>query len=602
MSNEGSLKWRVKLFMLGSDGEWQEVGLGYTHFDGPIFAIQSEEDPELELLSFEVGCEVYHRQRQAETILTWTTPDFQCFALSFLDPLGAKEVLSRICSIQGIDPNSVPYDDDDELLEVPDPKHFNLLEILSILTENPRDKIARAILVSGFLEKLKELFEHCEQQEKLDELHLIFEIYKCLVHLNSNEMLDALLEDDYYEAFFGALEYDSELPKGTLKLRELMRSVKQKNVLDVKDKEFENKLEFGFRLQFLKETALSRCIDDMTSNHITIYQLYNWKDIVLHFVSYEKIKDNLHQKLEEDKEGAFEFLVELSKMAKLCYNQIRVEFYEELQKSGIISLLHRKTCEETTKKQKLEKIVEFLGEVYNGMMEISPELVKKYLLSEDEKQNDYPIIKKLCSTFLQSENIGTQQEISKLIKLLLEPYEEDKYFLEICEVFYSEITKSFLVQIEKPNTQIEENRLCLCQIIEILSECVEKHQDRIRTFLTMNNVLHKTLNLLTLKDKPVYIMVLKFFRKVLERNDPFINKFIISHSLLEPVFRLFEENGKVENMIFSSVLALLEVVKKNKNKLLLDYISKLPSKHPLLKPYIQPLVDLHLQQQEAEKQ
>ncbi|CAG9333189.1 SMEK2_1 [Blepharisma stoltei] len=607
MTSDNDKFWRVKLYTLGGNGEWNDSGTGRINILGRLLSVESEGDPDINLMSFEIGDEVY--KRQGNTIITWMDNENHNFALSFQDPAGAQKVIEAICKIQSRDPKDIKFEDDndEDIVTLPVPKIDNLDSIREILENSVnKDKISKAVLFSDFLEKLQKVYKFLEEENNEEKLYEIFFCYKALVQLNSREILDIMLSDEYYLDFFGALEHDPSILGKSFKLREILENqVKYQNVLEIEDKEFLAKIHHAYRLQFLKDTALSRCLDESSFQSLLCYQLYSWRELVAGYLESQDIRKSLFDKIQALNEGAINFFCELSSIAKTCTQQMKmkIDFYEEIHKDGIMLLLYNAQKEAKNNDELKEKILELIGEMYTNMLEVAPNIVKSYLISGEQKEREFEILKAICSGFLNSKNIGVQQEVSKFIKALLEPTIEDKIFLDICEIFYNELLNRFAGKMCSPNLDREEIRMCICEILGIFTHCVEKHQERIRTYLTMNEILQKALDLLQLHDKPISLAVLKLFREVIKRNDPYLTRYVVSHSYFQLIFEEFIHNGPKENMIFSSILAIFEEIKAAKNKVIIEHIVQ--RYVPLLKDtdlsrYLEQIVNIHAQQKEAE--
>ena len=68
---------------------------------------------------------------------------------------------------------------------------------------------------------------------------------------------------------FGALEFDPDINndknRADFKHREFLKEkVKFKQIIKIEDESISNKIHVNFRLTYLKDTALARCIEDHT--------------------------------------------------------------------------------------------------------------------------------------------------------------------------------------------------------------------------------------------------------------------------------------------------------------------------------------------------
>ena len=105
---------RVKVYVLGVDGQWDDRGTGYVNceliaeYDSLGFRVSAENPNDKELLVTKIFEEEVF-QRQGDTIVTWTNPETrEDVALSFQEAKGAQQVWEIICQVQGRSPNDAP--------------------------------------------------------------------------------------------------------------------------------------------------------------------------------------------------------------------------------------------------------------------------------------------------------------------------------------------------------------------------------------------------------------------------------------------------------------------------------------------------------------
>ena len=99
---------RVKVYVLGGDGQWDDRGTGYVNceliqeYDAPGFRVSAENTTDKDLLVTKIFEEEVF-QRQGDTIVTWTNPETrEDVALSFQEAKGAQQAplppLPRLCA------------------------------------------------------------------------------------------------------------------------------------------------------------------------------------------------------------------------------------------------------------------------------------------------------------------------------------------------------------------------------------------------------------------------------------------------------------------------------------------------------------------------
>ena len=104
---DAATKWRVKLYQLNGNLQWEERGVGHVscafneHTRRMCIHVDEEDTTEV-LLDTPIlppaAEEVYKKQQ--DTLLMWEEPDGQDLALSFQEQEGCDDLLSRILRIQ----------------------------------------------------------------------------------------------------------------------------------------------------------------------------------------------------------------------------------------------------------------------------------------------------------------------------------------------------------------------------------------------------------------------------------------------------------------------------------------------------------------------
>lgn len=178
----------------------------------------------------------YNRQR--ETIITWSDKQReQDLAVSFQTNFGAQYTWKKICQILYIDPidNSQASQiepDEPALLSYESlPRLAEDLKNVSTIEPDAKQEFLEHFLGNDNqnLTKLGELFEECENEflqrknnytnsrkfeirsvHHEDNLLYFFYIYKGLIQLNDQRMLETVMSEKYYLQTFGALEWDPD--------------------------------------------------------------------------------------------------------------------------------------------------------------------------------------------------------------------------------------------------------------------------------------------------------------------------------------------------------------------------------------------------------
>ena len=72
--------------------------------------------------------------------------------------------------------------------------------------------------------------------------------------------------------------------------------------------------------------------------------------------------------------------------------------------------------------------------------------------------------------------------------------------------------------------------------------------------------------------KILQLQVIKFLKSVLLNNDENLLKIIINNDMFGKIFQVFENNVKKENLIVSAIMDIMEYVKKQNIKKMMNYL------------------------------
>lgn len=562
----GERTWRVKLYTLAGDGRWEDCGIGYTTLISSRLAVESEEDPEIHLLEHIIGDEMY--RLQSDTIMTWTDLDSNTFALSFQDPNGAHALWEEVCVVQGRDPGSrSEYE-----FQLPDPTPNNLQNILTTFHELPitsKESFISHILASHFIPSLASEFLKSEEQQNIESILLYSQIFKSLIHLMNHAVTEDLLSDQAYMSLIGALEYDTSTKLKKIDLRSAFPIGKEfNNVLGITDKDFLDKVKLSSRLQYLKDSVVIKSLDEEICMYLMGYLLIKMKDIIMHFCNSGEIRSRLIEGYKKNDMNMLNFLNDLFSVSKLVPLTHRWKLYETLFEDGILDILEG-LWNDQTEPDKLKLVQNLTLELLINMLMVTSETIKRFLLANQEK--DPNLLSKIAKAMIQSSDINIQQQVSEFIRILIEPGDDQRYYPLIDSV-YDKVLTLFLEKMDLDTGSLEESKFCLLEILNILSQCIDTHTYRIRYFLIYNGVVQKTLRLLEFGDKSLQLVVIRFLRSMLAKNDQVLNSYLTNHNCFYQVFKVFKANGSSQNMIFSAVLSMLEVLKKQKPRIILEHI------------------------------
>lgn len=333
---------RVKVYLLQGE-DWLDNGTGYctgemlSGENKPYFIVRNELNPEeIILKSFLEGSIQY--QRQQETLIVWTDLLGKDLALSFQETEGCAEVCEFIIEVQQqnycpeislyyVIPNNGVNDgntlqngttnDITELITGPitypkDPTIDNLDVVIEAINQGSNSQYTRSNILKfavkeEYFMKLVDVFDQLESSHNLKNLFKLTDIIKALILYNEPCLIgDFLSTETKIMGLVGILEYDSEYPNFKACHRDFLKDKsKFKSVIDIPnlvegtDTENNDNLTIfkkDFFLNFLKNVALARFLDDQTYNTISSLIYFNQVEII-NFLKDSKKNDNFCEKL-----------------------------------------------------------------------------------------------------------------------------------------------------------------------------------------------------------------------------------------------------------------------------------------------------------------
>ena len=410
----------------------------------------------------------------------------------------------------------------------------------------------------------------------IENINLISNIIKNILILSDKSLLEVLLNDENYLTIFGALEYDFETYKIVPHRKYFTEIVKFKNLLDIKNKEILNKIHLNHRLSYLKDTAICRFIEENTLKIInSMIQLNNNEIIQFFLQNLENLKLLLDLIKNNDdiniKKDACLFLVELMNCSFDIFSS-RITFIETLCENKIFEIIdnllskisndeniieiNENNNNNNNDKNSYELIKISIIEILIKILTCASESLKEYLLNN----SDSKILNILCKLMLTNENFGIKYEISQIIKIYLDSEFQDSTNQTLQ---HSNILIILIDYLEIPLNLKYKNEIINNKqiIIEILIYIIERNY--FFYFFNDNKVYEKVIKLLEENNKILNIYVIKFIKSLLLSANDFLINNIINQDLMEKLCKLFEENKKKENLLFSILLDFFNPKLKN---------------------------------------
>ena len=357
-SNSNSMQ-RVKVYHLNEDGKWDDRGTGHVSIDYVerseelSLCVIDEEDNET-LLVHPINTEDIYR-KQEDTIISWRDPERSTeLALSFQETAGCSYVWDQICTMQRnlhfSSLNSEPFHSlNSELRELPAVELTTLPLILKIVSENgmtDQMRLTELILKdNNFFRNLMGVFKICEDLENVDGLHMIFNIVKGIILLNSSQILEKIFGDEMIMEIIGCLEYDPGVPHSQHHRNFLNEHVVFKEAIPIKDPLVLSKIHQTYRIGYLKDVVLARVLDDAIIANLNSVIHANNAIVVSLLKDDSTFIQELFARLRspstsmESKKNLVYFLHEFCSLSKSLQVVQQLRFFRDLVNEGIFHVI-----------------------------------------------------------------------------------------------------------------------------------------------------------------------------------------------------------------------------------------------------------------------
>ena len=409
-------------------------------------------------------------------------------------------------------------------------------------------------------------------------IHYIFNIFKNLILIGDKSLIEALLDDELYLITFGALEYDFETMKSIPHRKYFKNIVKFKNPLNIKNEELIKKINQNLRLTYLRDTALSRLIEDNAVKTINSILQYNHNDIIQFFLNntiyLEMLLDQLKNEDLNIKKEACLFLSEIIECSKDVL-QTRSTFSEYLFEQGILSIigkiiedniLNNKDDDNLEIKEKKEFIKITAVEIFIDVLTSIPIVILDYL----KQEKDHNLLKQLTNIMLYSDNFGIKYEICQIYKTLIETQLKEKSSdrMDLFSEPFQIILKYLNTPLSSYKSLTHHKKIEISStkqiIIEILITWFSLMNFNKQYWIEENKLNEIVSNLLEEVDKVINLYSIKLLKCLVIYTDPFICNKILSEKLCNNLINLFKNNMKKKNIIISCMMDFFETLSKNK--------------------------------------
>ncbi|ESQ49366.1 hypothetical protein EUTSA_v10020042mg [Eutrema salsugineum] len=594
-SNTNAMQ-RVKVYHLNEDGKWDDRGTGHVSIDYVerseelSLCVIDEEDNETLLVHPINSDDIYRKQE--DTIISWRDPERSTeLALSFQETAGCSYVWDQICTMQRnlhfSSLNSETYHSlNSELRELPAVELTTLPLILKIVTESgitDQMRLTELILKDhGFFRNLMGVFKICEDLENVDGLHMIFNIVKGIILLNSSQILEKIFGDELIMEIIGCLEYDPGVPHSQHHRNFLKEHVVFKEAIPIKDPLVLSKIHQTYRIGYLKDVVLARVLDDAIVANLNSVIHANNAIVVSLLKDDSTFIQELFARLRspstsmESKKNLVYFLHEFCSLSKSLQVVQQLRLFRDLINEGIFHVI------EEVLQIPDQKLVLTGTDILILFLTQDPNLLRSYVV----RTEGTPLLGLLVKGMMEDFGDKMHCQFLEIIRTLLDAnalsggaqranimdifYE--KHLPELVDVITASCPEKSGNTSDGASKRIRTKPEVLLNICELLCFCIMQDSSRTKCSFLQNNVTEKVLHLTRRKEKYLVVAAIRFVRTLLSVHDEYVQNYVVKNDMLKPIIDVFIANGNRYNLLNSAVLDLLEHIRKGNATLLLKYI------------------------------
>ncbi|XP_040479400.1 serine/threonine-protein phosphatase 4 regulatory subunit 3B isoform X3 [Ursus americanus] len=564
---------RVKVYTLNEDRQWDDRGTGHVsstyveELKGMSLLVRAESDGSL-LLESKINPNTAY-QKQQDTLIVWSEAENYDLALSFQEKAGCDEIWEKICQVQGKDPSVevtqdlIDESEEERFEEMPETSHLidlptcelnKLEEIADLVTSvlsSPirREKLALALENEGYIKKLLQLFQACENLENTEGLHHLYEIIRGILFLNKATLFEVMFSDECIMDVVGCLEYDPALAQPKRHREFLTKTAKFKEVIPITDSELRQKIHQTYRVQYIQDIILPTpsVFEENFLSTLTSFIFFNKVEIVSMLQEDEKFLSEVFAQLtdeatDDDKRRELvNFFKEFCAFSQTLQPQNRDAFFKTLAKLGILPAL------EIVMGMDDLQVRSAATDIFSYLVEFSPSMVREFVMQEAQQSDDDILLinvvieQMICDT---DPELGGAVQLMGLLRTLIDP---ENMLATTNKTEKSEFLNFFY------------NHCMHVLTAPLLTNTSEDKCEK-------DNIVGSN------KNSTICPGALRFMRRIIGLKDEFYNRYITKGNLFEPVINALLDNGTRYNLLNSAVIELFEFIRVEDIKSLTAHI------------------------------
>uniref|UniRef100_A0A8C1SH24 Serine/threonine-protein phosphatase 4 regulatory subunit 3 n=1 Tax=Cyprinus carpio TaxID=7962 RepID=A0A8C1SH24_CYPCA len=550
---------RVKVYTLNEERQWEDRGTGHV-----LCCVCSSVGSVL--LESRISPDTAY-QKQQDTLIVWSEAENCDLALSFQEKAGCDEIWEKICQVQGKDPSveitQDPVDESEEerfedtpesghLLELPpcEPERLEeLAELVTSVLPSPvrREKLALALLSSGYIRKLLQLFRASEEADDRRGLQQLYQIVRGLLFLNKATLFEVMFSDDCIMDVVGCLEYEPALLQPKSHREFLTKTARFREVIPITDSELRQKIHQTYRVQYIQDIILptQSVFEDNFLSTLSSFIFFNKVEIVSMLQEDEKFLTEVFAQLTDEatedskRRELVNFFKEFCAFSQTLQPQNRDAFFKTLANLGILPAL------EIVMGMEDVQVKAAATDIFSYLVEFSPSMVREFVMQEPQQADDDVLLinvvikQMICDS---DPELGGAVQLMGLLRTLIDP---ENMLAPASKTEKSEFLSFFY-------------KYCMHVLTApLLANTAEEDPDLTEGAAKVN---------------PVCPGALRFMRRIIGLKDEYYNRYIVKGNLFEPVINALLDNGTRYNLLNSAIIELFEFIRVEDIKSLIAHI------------------------------
>ncbi|NWH87671.1 PP4R3 phosphatase, partial [Aegithalos caudatus] len=472
------------------------------------------------------------------------------------------------------------------------------LIISALSSASRREKLALALKEEGYIPKLLELFQVCEESQVSQALQYLSAILQGILWLDQAAVLEVMLAKECIMDVVGCLEYGPFLAQPKWHRHLLQLTTKLKEVLPIRDPELQQKLHQMYWAQYIQAIILPKAsgVGQASLPSLTSFITCKKEEIFRVLEKDQKFWSEVLVQLTAETTGAhqrWELVIFLKDFCtfSLMFDQNRETFLQSLAKLGLLPALEILLGMDDL------QVAYAATDILSYLVDFCPFLVQELVMQEAQQRDHgtdlirelmkqvvlYPFgradqVMEILQTLLDPGNLLATDEVSKILGFfnsfytrclpvltapLLANAEKGHWFVG----FFFLILKALLFLVDDYPTA----RL-LALILDLLTFCVMQHKEYMRAYILHWDLLRRVLLLINSKHTFLALGALHFLRKIIALKDELYTQYIIQGNLLAPLVQALLENGAIYNLLHWAVLELFEFLRLEDCKSLVTHV------------------------------